>query len=88
MSYLLDANTLIDAKNRYYHMAICPGFWQWILQKNQLGTVASIDIVADELLCGNDELKQWVEVNRNIFIPVSDEPTQGHLEKPQSWHSW
>lgn len=25
MIYLLDSNTLIEAKNRYYGMAVCPG---------------------------------------------------------------
>lgn len=33
--YLLDANTFIEAKNRYYSMNICPGFWQWITITNQ-----------------------------------------------------
>lgn len=76
MSYLLDANTLIEAKNRYYHMAICPGYWQWLQLKNQSGEVASIDSVADELLRGNDELTDWVADHRDIFLPVSDAPTQ------------
>ena len=35
MNHLLDANTLIEAKNRYYGMAICLGFWQWLLLKNK-----------------------------------------------------
>jgi len=26
MIYLLDANTLIEAKNRYYSMSVCPGY--------------------------------------------------------------
>lgn len=76
MIYLLDANTLIEAKNRYYHMAICPGYWQWLQQKSQSGEVASIDSVANELLRGNDELAEWVAGHQNLFLPVSDAPTQ------------
>lgn len=76
MRYLLDANTLIEAKNRYYHMAICPGYWQWIQLKHQSGEVASIESVAEELLRGNDELKDWVAEHTDIFVPVSDGPTQ------------
>lgn len=76
MNYLLDANTLIEAKNRYYHMAICPGYWQWLQLKNQAGQVASVDSVAEELLHGNDELTSWVATNKDIFLPVSDGPTQ------------
>lgn len=30
MTYLLDTNTLIEAKNRYYRMAVCPAYWRWI----------------------------------------------------------
>lgn len=30
MKHLLDSNTLIEAKNRYYSMTVCPAFWQWV----------------------------------------------------------
>ena len=40
MIYLLDTNTLIEAKNRYYSMTICPGYWSWILQSHGQGVVA------------------------------------------------
>ena len=30
MTYLLDANTLIEAKNRYYRMTVCPAYWSWV----------------------------------------------------------
>ena len=33
MTDLLDADTLIDAKNRYYDFDVCPGFWDWIDQQ-------------------------------------------------------
>ena len=32
MIYLLDSNTLIEAKNRYYGMTICPGYWSWVIR--------------------------------------------------------
>lgn len=76
MNYLLDANTFIQAKNTYYHMDICPGYWRWIEGQSLLGEVASIDSVRDELLHGDDELHDWAMQNREIFLPVSDSPTQ------------
>lgn len=76
MSYLLDANTFIEAKNRYYHMAICPGYWQWLQLKHQTSEVLSIDGVADELLRGDDEPAEWVAVHKAMFLPVSDNTTQ------------
>lgn len=30
MTYLIDANVLIEAKNRYYAFDIAPGFWKWL----------------------------------------------------------
>jgi hypothetical protein len=61
MNYLLDANTLIEAKNRYYGMTICPGFWQWLLLKNEALALASIAPVMDELTKGHDDLAGWAK---------------------------
>lgn len=77
MNYLLDSNTFIQAKNTYYHMDICPGYWDWIERKFSAGEVASIEGVGDELLRGKDELKTWAADHKEIFLPVSDERTQG-----------
>lgn len=76
MNYLLDANTFIEAKNRYYGMAICPGYWQWIIQSNKNSGVASIQFVKDELTNGNDELAQWAKDHSHLFITNDDELTQ------------
>ncbi|MCS3418919.1 hypothetical protein M2399_003628 [Pseudomonas sp. BIGb0450] len=76
MKHLLDSNTLIEAKNRYYGMAICPGYWTWILHQHQALEIASILPVRDELARGNDELTQWVKDNAGIFEDSSDEQTQ------------
>ncbi len=67
---------MIEAKNRYYHMNICPAYWQWIVQKNQSHEVASITMVEDELLAGDDELTVWVRAHKHLFISVSDQATQ------------
>lgn len=39
MLYLLDANTLIDAKNFYYPMTRVPEFWDWLIYKGQLSNI-------------------------------------------------
>lgn len=82
MKHLLDSNTLIEAKNRYYGMSICPGYWAWILQQHQALEIASIVPVRDEFARGNDDLTQWVKGNAHLFEDSSDEPTQtafGHI---------
>lgn len=76
MNYLLDANTFIEAKNSYYHMEICPGYWRWIEMQSLVGDVASIESVRDELLKGDDELEVWARENKGVFLSVSDEHTQ------------
>ena len=76
MTHLLDSNTLIEAKNRYYNMKFCPAYWQWISIQNQAAAVLSISMVADELRKGNDELAQWAADHPELFVNVDDEATQ------------
>jgi len=76
MKYLFDSNTLIEAKNRYYSMTVCPAYWLWLIQKNQSHDVASITPVSIELREGKDELSEWVAANPDIFVDVDDEETQ------------
>ena len=47
MSYLLDANVFIQAKNLHYGLDFCPAFWQWLIDGHADGRVFSIDKVAD-----------------------------------------
>lgn len=76
MKHLLDANTLIEAKNRYYGMNICPGFWAWLKLQHQALELASISMVGDELKKGHDELAEWAKEYPALFQDVSDEATQ------------
>ena len=81
MKYLLDSNTFIEAKNRYYNMTVCPAYWLWVLQKFAAQDVASISMVGDELKKGDDELAAWARDNPDLFISVDDENTQACLAK-------
>lgn len=56
--YLLDANVLIEAKNRYYAFDIAPGFWDWLHQAHLQSLACSIEAVRDELLTGKDDLAE------------------------------
>lgn len=80
MKFLLDSNTLIEAKNRYYDMTVCPAYWDWIIQSNGKSDVASIEMVAAEIKKGNDDLAKWVEKNSGLFLIESDEATQKCFE--------
>ncbi|MEZ5306027.1 MAG: DUF4411 family protein [Pyrinomonadaceae bacterium] len=60
MSYLLDANVFIEAKNSYNGLGICPGFWEWLLHMGNRDKLFSIDKVAYEIEAGQDELTDWI----------------------------
>ncbi|MBU3699965.1 MAG: DUF4411 family protein [Candidatus Kapabacteria bacterium] len=70
MMYLLDANVLIEAKNRYYSFDVCPGFWDWLKRENAIGTVLSIDAVAREL--SDPDSAKWVRDHRGFFVASDD----------------
>jgi len=37
--YLLDANTLINAKNLYYPIERVPEFWDWLIHQGQQSNI-------------------------------------------------
>jgi len=76
VTYLLDANTYIQAKSLHYRMHIVPGFWDWLDQQFGYGQVGSIRSVYDELAAGGDELSDWVKQRRHQFLAVDEEEAQ------------
>lgn len=72
MSYLLDANIFIQAKNLHYGFDFCPAFWEWLIEQNE--KVFSIEKVGDEINAGDDELSQWAQNQADGFFlkPDSD----------------
>lgn len=61
MLYLLDANTLITAKNLYYQMERVPEFWDWLLHHGRKGSLKIPPEIFNELRNGKDELADWVK---------------------------
>lgn len=76
MKYLLDANTYIQAMNTYYHVDFCPAYWDWLDRQFNQGELASINIVYDELVSGQDILATWIKQRKNQFVAVDDALTQ------------
>ena len=37
MSYLLDSDVFIQAKNLHYGLDFCPAFWDWLIESNASG---------------------------------------------------
>jgi len=85
--YLLDANVFIQAKNLHYGFDFCPAFWEWLIERNRSGMVASIDKVADELRAGGDELTTWAEELGNDFFLRQDDALVPALGTVSNWAS-
>ena len=60
--YVLDSNTFIDAKNRYYGFDIAPSFWNKLIENSP----EKILTIESEIMAGHDELSSWFEDNYTI----------------------
>jgi Domain of unknown function (DUF4411) len=65
--YLIDANILIEAKNRYYGLDFAPGFWDWLMKTRAIGRVFSIEAVRIEIERQKDDLSVW---SKNSASPL------------------
>ena len=63
--YLVDANVLIEAKNRYYSFSIFPGFWDAIVWHAGSGSVCSNDA---DVVAWYRRITNWVQ-NELQFRP-------------------
>ena len=85
MAYVLDADTLIQAKDDYYAFDLCPGFWTWLDEQNTAGTVISIDKVREELEAGKDELTTWARERKGTFFLSIDAATHSSMASVSQW---
>ena len=85
MKYLLDTNVLITANREYYGMDICPGLWDWILENNVDGIVASVSSVARELQAGSDQLVQWSRRHSTTFFHDPDPNVSSAVRRVADW---
>lgn len=86
MAYLLDTNIFIDAKNRYYHPKVCPGFWDWLVQSNADQKAFSVERVYNELTeDSEDEVAAWAKEHQQAFFLPVDEKTLPGLQSLAAW---
>lgn len=85
MAYLLDSNVFIQAKNLHYGFDFCPGFWDWLVAKNQSGEVYSIERVADELSAAQDDLATWADARGPTFFLGLDAAVVPSLQAVSAW---
>ena len=84
---LIDTNVFIQAKNLHYGFDFCPAFWDWLVEQNRAGRVASIEKVADELYAGGDDLAAWATARGDGFFLRSDADVVPALRTVSDWVS-
>ncbi|GAC1404062.1 MAG: DUF4411 family protein [Chloroflexota bacterium] len=84
MTYLLDANVFIQAKNLHYGFDFCPAFWDWIDRGYLAQTVFSIERVGHELIAGGDDLGAWAQQRPGLFLQP-DSAVVPSLRITSSW---
>lgn len=85
MAYLLDTNTLIEAKNAHYSFEVCPGFWDWLLIKVEERAVLSIEAVSLELKRQTDELSEWALGDAADMFLAPDPATAQAMVEVTTW---
>ncbi|MDD3643486.1 MAG: DUF4411 family protein [Candidatus Krumholzibacteria bacterium] len=85
MTYLLDANVFIQAKNLHYGLDFCPAFWEWLKLKNSEETVFSIEKVEAELEAQDDELSEWASHQGRSFFLEPDPEMLPSLHAVSEW---
>lgn len=85
--FLLDANPLIEAKNRYYGFDLCSGFWTSLLHGHNVDKVFSLDQIRAEMLSQQDELADWVTsvVPNSFFLSSQDLRVQDAFASLVNW---
>lgn len=84
-AYLLDANVFIQAHRLQYGFDFCPAFWDWLVEQNRTGRVASIERVADELKAVDDELAEWAKARGDGFFLKPDSDVLASVRIVRDW---
>jgi hypothetical protein len=85
MSYVLDANVFMAAKNLHYGLDFCPAFWDWLIHKGNTSVVFSIDKVADEIAAGADELSAWATARGDALFRRTPAALAAQFAQVSAW---
>lgn len=78
--YLLDANILINAHNKYYALDMVPEFWEWILHTANSGLIKMPLETFEEVRGGKkDALSEWMDQSAVEQALILDEEFQSSI---------
>lgn len=86
MTYLLDANTFMEASRLYYGFDFAPGFWTWLRNSGNSGRVHSISQVKSEITAGTGDLVSWANAmpDDDFWLPDTAESI-AHVSVLSAW---
>lgn len=77
--FLIDSNTLITPYRQYYPFDLAESFWNQMKLHIENGNIAILDLVKNEILCGDDQLSRWLkEIKIPFFIDHREEEIISH----------
>jgi hypothetical protein len=84
--YLLDANILITAARDFYNFDFGNNFWDFLLRKAEDNRIKSIDKVYDEIIGGNDRLKEWAKTDFfEHFLDTTEAEVLNNYSELMEW---
>jgi hypothetical protein len=84
--YVIDANIFIEAARTYYAFDIAKPFWDGLVNFAKAGKIVSVDKVYDEIMNGNDALKDWADSDfKRFFHKAETIPITEHYAEIVIW---
>jgi hypothetical protein len=84
--YIIDANIFMQAARNYYPFDFAKPFWDGLVNFAKQGKIISIDKVYDEIMKGNDTLKDWADSDFKEFFQTSETiPITEHYAELVMW---
>lgn len=83
--YLLDADVLMDAANRYYAFDLAPNFWTWLEGRHHAGDLCSVVAIRDEVQAGRGDLATWASQLDSRFWLADSSASLGAVGRLAGW---
>ncbi len=85
MTYLIDSDVFINAKNRHYGFDIVPAWWDWLEQAHRVGRIYTVEACRNEVIAGADELAIWMAAQPPTFAIRPEPGDQPSLQRVSQW---
>lgn len=72
MKYSIDTSSILEGWRRHYPLDIFPGLWSQLEVLISCGDLRSTEEVLHEIERKDDELFEWVNGRRSMFIEIDD----------------